>query len=194
MAAPNDYFSVGSQVACVTCLGQKIHGEVLAFDYHSKMLTLKCPSSSGKVGVCDVLLLNLALVSEVDILAESSEPPPVLTSLNTNKIWWQANRLSGELTELPATHPPISIPDGKSSLKPGAQRGGGEVESRSRREHGGVARGNPVVPNDPEDDQGMQVEREEHHRAGGRGHLSAVPRRELQRQRRERTDARAQNS
>uniref|UniRef100_S4RLD4 LSM12 homolog a n=1 Tax=Petromyzon marinus TaxID=7757 RepID=S4RLD4_PETMA len=96
MAAPNDYFSVGSQVACVTCLGQKIHGEVLAFDYHSKMLTLKCPSSSGKVGVCDVLLLNLALVSEVDILAESSEPPPVLTSLNTKQL---SSRVHSEVEE-----------------------------------------------------------------------------------------------
>lgn len=42
MAAPGpgEYFSVGSHVACVTCLGQRLQGEVVAFDYQSKMLTL----------------------------------------------------------------------------------------------------------------------------------------------------------
>lgn len=42
MAAPGpgEYFSVGSQVSCLTCLGQQLQGEVVAFDYQSKMLTL----------------------------------------------------------------------------------------------------------------------------------------------------------
>lgn len=42
MAAPaaGEYFSVGSSVSCLTCLGQRLQGEVIAFDYHSKMLTL----------------------------------------------------------------------------------------------------------------------------------------------------------
>lgn len=42
MAAPGpgEYFSVGSQVSCLTCLGQRLQGEVVAFDYPSKMLTL----------------------------------------------------------------------------------------------------------------------------------------------------------
>lgn len=42
MAAPGpgEYFSVGSHVSCLTCLGQRLQGEVVAFDYPSKMLTL----------------------------------------------------------------------------------------------------------------------------------------------------------
>lgn len=42
MAAPGpgEYFSVGSHVSCTTCLGQRLQGEVVAFDYQSKMLTL----------------------------------------------------------------------------------------------------------------------------------------------------------
>lgn len=42
MAAPGpgEYFSVGSHVSCLTCLGQRVQGEVVAFDYPSKMLTL----------------------------------------------------------------------------------------------------------------------------------------------------------
>ncbi|KAJ8364729.1 hypothetical protein SKAU_G00135600 [Synaphobranchus kaupii] len=49
MAAPGpgEYFSVGSHVSCLTCLGQRLHGEVVAFDYQSKMLTLKCASSTS---------------------------------------------------------------------------------------------------------------------------------------------------
>lgn len=42
MAAPGpgEYFSIGSHVACLTCLGQRLQGEVVAFDYQTKMLTL----------------------------------------------------------------------------------------------------------------------------------------------------------
>lgn len=42
MAAPGpgEYFNVGSHVSCLTCLGQRLQGEVVAFDYPSKMLTL----------------------------------------------------------------------------------------------------------------------------------------------------------
>lgn len=42
MAAPGpgEYFSVGNHVSCLTCLGQRLQGEVVAFDYQTKMLTL----------------------------------------------------------------------------------------------------------------------------------------------------------
>lgn len=42
MAAPGpgEYVTVGSQVSCLTCLGEQVQGEVLAFDYQSKMLIL----------------------------------------------------------------------------------------------------------------------------------------------------------
>lgn len=49
MAAPGpgEYFSVGSHVSCLTCLGQRLQGEVVAFDYPSKMLTLSILYSAG---------------------------------------------------------------------------------------------------------------------------------------------------
>lgn len=40
MAAPGEYFSVGSQVSCRTCQETRLQGEVVAFDYQSKMLAL----------------------------------------------------------------------------------------------------------------------------------------------------------
>ncbi|KAG1933370.1 protein LSM12 [Pimephales promelas] len=91
MAAPGpgEYFSVGSHVSCLTCLGQRLQGEVVAFDYPSKMLTLKCPSSSGKPNLSDVILINLAYVSEVDIINDRTETPPPLASLNVSK--WSRN-------------------------------------------------------------------------------------------------------
>ncbi|KAK1794285.1 hypothetical protein P4O66_011179 [Electrophorus voltai] len=88
MAAPGpgEYFSVGSLVSCLTCLGQRLQGEVVAFDYQTKMLTLKCASSSGKPNLSDVVLINLAYVSEVDIINDRSETPPPLSSLNVSKL------------------------------------------------------------------------------------------------------------
>ncbi|XP_051894620.1 protein LSM12 homolog A [Pristis pectinata] len=96
MAAPGEYFSVGSQVSCLTCLGQQLHGEVVAFDYQSKMLTLKCPSSSGKPNHNDVLLINLAYVSDVKTINDHTETPPPLASLNVSKL---ANRARTEKEE-----------------------------------------------------------------------------------------------
>ncbi|XP_047232090.1 protein LSM12 homolog A isoform X2 [Girardinichthys multiradiatus] len=95
MAAPGpgEYFSVGSHVSCLTCLGQQLQGEVVAFDYQSKMLTLKCASSSGKPNLNDVILINLAYVSDVDIIHDRTETPPPLASLNVSKL---ANRARTE--------------------------------------------------------------------------------------------------
>ncbi|KAK7919261.1 hypothetical protein WMY93_010545 [Mugilogobius chulae] len=95
MAAPGpgEYFSVGSHVSCLTCLGQRLNGEVVAFDYQSKMLTLKCASSSGKPNLNDVILINLAYVSDVDIINDRTETPPPLASLNVSKL---ANRARTE--------------------------------------------------------------------------------------------------
>lgn len=52
MAAPGpgEYFSVGSHVSCLTCLGQRLQGEVVAFDYQSKMLTLSILCPLGAAG------------------------------------------------------------------------------------------------------------------------------------------------
>ncbi|KAL4222005.1 protein with role in RNA processing [Mactra antiquata] len=86
--AENEYFSIGSIVACTTCYQQKIQGEVLAFDLGTKMLAIKSQPTSGKHNVHDVKLVNLAFVSEVKVLKEAdrdSSPPP-LSNLNAQKI------------------------------------------------------------------------------------------------------------
>lgn len=90
---PGEYFSVGSHISCFTCLGQRLQGEVVAFDYQSKMLTLKCASTSGKPNLNDVILINLAYVSDVDIINDRTETPPPLASLNVSKL---ANRARTE--------------------------------------------------------------------------------------------------
>ena len=38
--ADNEYFPVGMILSCTTCTGQKIQGEVMAFDYQTKVLAL----------------------------------------------------------------------------------------------------------------------------------------------------------
>lgn len=47
----------------------------------------ECPSSSGKPNLSDVILINLAYVSEVDIINDRTETPPPLASLNVSKVW-----------------------------------------------------------------------------------------------------------
>ncbi|XP_072254225.1 protein LSM12-like [Pyxicephalus adspersus] len=86
MAAPGEYFSVGSQVSCRTCQETRLQGEVVAFDYQSKMLALKCPSASGKPNHADILLLNLQYVSDVEVLNDRTQTPPPLASLNIGKV------------------------------------------------------------------------------------------------------------
>uniref|UniRef100_A0A8C5QWX3 LSM12 homolog n=1 Tax=Leptobrachium leishanense TaxID=445787 RepID=A0A8C5QWX3_9ANUR len=86
MAAPGEYFSVGSQVSCRTCQETRLQGEVVAFDHQSKMLALKCPSTSGKPNHADILLLNLQYVSDVEVLNDRTQTPPPLASLNIGKL------------------------------------------------------------------------------------------------------------
>uniref|UniRef100_A0AAZ3RY10 AD domain-containing protein n=1 Tax=Oncorhynchus tshawytscha TaxID=74940 RepID=A0AAZ3RY10_ONCTS len=54
---------------------------------------LECAPSSGKANVSDVVLINLAYVSEVDIINDRTETPPPLASLNVSKL---ANRARSE--------------------------------------------------------------------------------------------------
>ncbi|KAK0098240.1 hypothetical protein PV326_010139 [Microctonus aethiopoides] len=95
MAGVSDWFSIGSTVACKTCYNKEIEGEVLAFDPQTKMLILilllsshkECPSSSGRPSVNDVHIVNLSLVSDVQVKREVSpmatEPPQ---SLNLQRL------------------------------------------------------------------------------------------------------------
>ncbi|XP_063984841.1 protein LSM12 homolog A [Diachasmimorpha longicaudata] len=87
MAGVSDWFSIGSTVACKTCYHKEIEGEVLAFDPQTKMLILKCPSSSNRPSFNDVHIVNLSLVSDVQVKREVSptlnEPPQ---SLNLQRL------------------------------------------------------------------------------------------------------------
>lgn len=82
----SDCFTIGSIVATRTCYNQEIEGEVLAFDPQTKMLILKCPSSSGNPKRHDVNIVNLSLVSDVQIKKEVTAVPEAPQSLNLHRL------------------------------------------------------------------------------------------------------------
>lgn len=53
---------------------------ILTYDFK------ECASSSGKPNLHDVILINLAYVSDVDIINDRTETPPPLASLNVSKV------------------------------------------------------------------------------------------------------------
>ncbi|KAM7348781.1 LSM12 homolog a isoform 1-T1 [Cochliomyia hominivorax] len=69
MAAVNDCFSIGSTVMCTTMFNEEFEGEVLAFDYNTKFLILKCRSKNAE-NLNDVHVLNLSLCSNVQVIKE----------------------------------------------------------------------------------------------------------------------------
>ncbi|XP_069678790.1 protein LSM12 [Periplaneta americana] len=87
MAGVNECFSIGSIVACKTCYNKEIEGEVLAFDPQTKMLILKCPASNGQPHFNDVHIINLSLVSDVQVKKEvNTVPEPPLPSLDLMRL------------------------------------------------------------------------------------------------------------
>ncbi|XP_044732586.1 protein LSM12 homolog [Chrysoperla carnea] len=81
-----DCFTIGSIVICKTCYNQEIEGEVVAFDPQSKMLILKCPSTCGNVNLNDVNIVNLSLVSDVQVKQEGNINPEPVQSLNLQRL------------------------------------------------------------------------------------------------------------
>ncbi|KAF6210710.1 hypothetical protein GE061_013817 [Apolygus lucorum] len=86
MAGVSDYFAIGSIVACKTCYNTIVEGEVQAFDPQTKMLILKCPASNGRPTQNDVYILNLSLVSDVQVKKEVTTPPEPAKQLNLKRI------------------------------------------------------------------------------------------------------------
>lgn len=84
--AEGDYFTPGMIVSCTTCHGMKVQGEVMAFDLGTKIIALKSPASNGKANVNDVRLINLNLVSNVNVIRETTEPAAQLSNLNTQRL------------------------------------------------------------------------------------------------------------
>ncbi|XP_068231053.1 protein LSM12 homolog B-like [Palaemon carinicauda] len=93
MAESNEYFNIGSTVSCKTCFHEELQGEVVAFDSHVKLLTLKSVASSGRTSLCDIRMVNLSYVSNVTVLKEAAASPlPTLPSLNLDKLNSRAKR------------------------------------------------------------------------------------------------------
>lgn len=65
-----------------------LHNLVLMswFGFSLTLLFPECPSSSGKPNLSDVILVNLAYVSDVDVINDRTETPPPLASLNISKV------------------------------------------------------------------------------------------------------------
>jgi len=86
MAGVSDCFGIGSIVACKTCYNKEIEGEVLAFDPQTKMLILKSPASNGRPNLNNVHIINLSLVSDVQVKKEVNTTPEPPQSLNLQRL------------------------------------------------------------------------------------------------------------
>lgn len=86
MAGKNKTFTIGSTIRCKTCHGQEVEGEVQAYDEQTKMVVLKCPSSSGKKNLNDVHMINLSFVKEIQVKKKASCEPKVLMALNLQRL------------------------------------------------------------------------------------------------------------
>ncbi|XP_039268920.2 protein LSM12 homolog A-like [Styela clava] len=91
-ATSNEFFSMGSEVSCVTYLGEKITGEVIAFDYQTKTLVLKHPSTSGKANTNNISLLNLSNVSDIKVLKEGADQDFELCAISHTKLRKRLNQ------------------------------------------------------------------------------------------------------
>lgn len=56
------------------------------FHLFSLTLLTECASSSGKPNLSDIVLINLAYVSDVETINDRTETPPPLASLNVSKV------------------------------------------------------------------------------------------------------------
>ncbi|KDQ97900.1 LSM12-like protein A [Zootermopsis nevadensis] len=126
MAGVNECFSIGSIVACKTCYNKEIEGEVLAFDPQTKMLILsillnfrtsiilycraECPATNGQTPLNDVHIINLSLVSDVQVKKEVNtvpEPPQSLDLYRLNiRVRNQIDEKRRLVTALSASVPP----------------------------------------------------------------------------------------
>ncbi|XP_046846459.1 protein LSM12 homolog A-like [Xenia sp. Carnegie-2017] len=74
----------GSRVSCTSLNGEKVEGEVLAYDGEHKILVLKIPS--GEKGKCNINFFNTEILSDFKILEEAKKSPSPLPALDMSKI------------------------------------------------------------------------------------------------------------
>jgi len=87
MAESQECFTIGSTISCKTCFNEEIKGEVLAFDHQVKILILKCAASNGRSSQCDIRMVNLTWVKDVEVLEEvTSSNLTSLPLLKLNKL------------------------------------------------------------------------------------------------------------
>ena len=72
--AEGDYFSIGMKVCCTTCHGQKIQGEVMAFDISSKMLVLSILSEPRPLVMPPETGLKLELLGNGSLCWQNAGP------------------------------------------------------------------------------------------------------------------------
>lgn len=68
------------------CESNTLEGEVLAYD-PSKVLVLKCSSSSGRPSLFNVHMINLTLPCDWKVVTEKRDPAPEPPSLNVNRLY-----------------------------------------------------------------------------------------------------------
>ncbi|KAJ7380139.1 protein with role in RNA processing [Desmophyllum pertusum] len=77
----------GTKVVCTTCFEEKIEGEVVAFDYGTKVIIIKSSSSkNAKKNVTDIKMLNMTQMKKLEVVEISTKPSPSLPSLDLDKI------------------------------------------------------------------------------------------------------------
>lgn len=88
--AEAEYFNVGMIVSFQTIHGVAVKGEVVAFDYPSKMLAIKSQSKSGKPNTHTMQFVNVEHIGNVETIKEAPDanisPPPPLSNLNYSKL------------------------------------------------------------------------------------------------------------
>ncbi|XP_074659259.1 protein LSM12 homolog A-like [Tubulanus polymorphus] len=94
--AEEDYFQIGSFISCTTCHEQELKGEVVAFDYPTKMVVLKQPPTNERNGLNDVRFINVSLVKHISLIKPAQGSPEVLSHLNLSKL---TNRLKQNLDD-----------------------------------------------------------------------------------------------
>lgn len=86
MPASSEFFTMGTEVSCKSFLGDTVVGEVIAFDYQTKVIVLKHPSTSGKPNTNNVTLLNMNYVSDLKVLKEGKDQSYELCALSHSKL------------------------------------------------------------------------------------------------------------
>jgi len=77
------YFTVGSQIKC-RFQGDDVEGQVAAFNHSDRILMIRSPTSSGKSGTTDFVLINADCVEKISV--EDPTPTDSLKTVDLQKV------------------------------------------------------------------------------------------------------------